>query len=71
MEVEFNPVWINVLEKSMMEWFNNYSPCLMCVGRKPHPFGNGRHMICCGLTSILCIEEIVEGKYFPSQRGAK
>ena len=35
MEEKFNPVWINVLEKSMMEWFNKHSPGFMCVGRKP------------------------------------
>ena len=53
MAEEFNPSWINVLDKIMMEWFNKYAPVFMCVGCKPHPFGNQRHDICCGLTSIL------------------
>ena len=54
MEYKFNPVWINVLDKSMMEWFNNYSPGFMCVGgTKPHPFGNERHTIFCSLPSII------------------
>ena len=53
MAEEFNPSWINVLDKSMMEWFNKYTPQFMCVGRKTHPFGNERQTICCGLTCIL------------------
>ena len=71
MENKFNPGWINVLDKIMMEWFNNYSPGFMCVDRKPHPFGNERHTICCGLTSIIWRSQLVEGKYRPSQIGAK
>ena len=55
----------------MMEWFNKYAPEFMCVGRKPHPFINKRHNICCGLTSILCRAQIVEGKYHPQQLGQK
>ena len=43
----------------------------MCVGIKPHPFGKERHTICFGFTSIPWREKIVEGEYFPSQRGAK
>ena len=38
MAEEFNPSWINVLDESMMEWFNKYAPGFMCVGHKPHPF---------------------------------
>ena len=48
-EEKFNPVLINVLEKRIMEWFNKYYPGFMCVGRKPHLFGNESHTICCGL----------------------
>ena len=40
-------------------------PRFMCVGNKPHPVGNERHTICCGLTSILWISHILEGKYCP------
>ena len=65
MEYKFNPVWINVLDKSMIEWFNYYYPGFMCVGIKPRPFVNERHKICCGLTSILWRAQIVEGKYHP------
>jgi hypothetical protein len=68
---EFSPSWINVLDESMMEWFNKYAPGFMCVGRKPHPFGNERHTICCALTSILWRAQIVEGKDRPQQLGPK
>ena len=37
----------------------------MCVERKPHPFGNERHTICCVLTSTFWRARIVEGKYRP------
>ena len=50
MEDEFNPGWINVLDKNTMEWFNKYSPGFICVGKNPHPFGNERHTFFCGLT---------------------
>ena len=40
MAEEFNPSLINVLDESMMEWFKKYAPIFMCVGRKPHSFGN-------------------------------
>ena len=67
MSEEFNPSCINVLDKSMMDLFNKYAPIFMCVGRKPHPFGNERHAICCGLMSILLRSQIVEGKDHPQQ----
>ena len=71
MAEEFNPSWINVLYKIMMEWFNNVFPGFMCVGRKNHPFGNERHTIYCGLTYILWEAQTVEGKYFPWPLGQK
>ena len=48
---EFNPSWINVLDKIIMEWFNKYAPGSMFVGHKPQPFCNERHIIFCVLTS--------------------
>ena len=61
----FNPLLINVLDKSMMKWFKKYAPGFMCVGRKPQPFGNKMHSVCCGLTSILWRAQITESKYLP------
>ena len=49
MDEEFDPSWINVLEKIIVEWFNKYAPVFMCVGRKNHPFDNERHTIFCGV----------------------
>ena len=46
-----------------MEQFKEYAPRFMCVGRKPHIFGNERHTICCDPMSILWRSHIVEGKY--------
>ena len=71
MSEEFNPSCINVLEKIMMDLFNKYAPIFMCVGRKPHPFGNEIHAICCIITSIFCRSRIVEGKDRPEQLGQK
>ena len=68
---QFLTSWINVLDESMMEWFNKWAPGFMCVGRKPHPFGNYWHTICCALTSILWREQIGDGKDRPSELGKK
>jgi hypothetical protein len=57
---QFDPSWINCLDESMMEWLNQFTcPGFMCVGRKPHPFGNERHTICCALSTIMWHAEIV------------
>ena len=41
----------------------------MCGGRKPHPFGNDRHTISCGLSTIMPFAEIVGGRYCSHERG--
>ena len=43
----------------MMEWFNKFAHGFMCLGIKPHHLGNEMRTICCGLTSILWISQIV------------
>ena len=67
----FNISFINVPDKSMMKCFNKYAPGFMCVGRKPHTFVNTRHIISFGLSSILWISKISEGKYRPLKLGQK
>ena len=62
---ELNLSCINALDESIMKWFNKCVPKFMLVGRKPQPFGNGRHTIFCGLTSIKWRSQIVEGKDTP------
>ena len=71
MEDGFSPSWVSVLDESMLEWLNKYCPGFMCVGRKPHPFGNECHTIRCALTSILFRALIVEGKDRPKELGQK
>ena len=66
MAQHFLPSWINVLDDSVMELFNKWSPVFMCVRRKLHPFGNERHTIFCVLASILWRSYIVEGKDRPT-----
>ena len=41
----------------------------MCDGCKPHPFVNDRHTIACGLSTVMCFAEIVEGRDRPGGRG--
>ena len=60
---KFNRSCINVLDKSMMEWYNNLAPRFMYVGRKPYHFGNECHTIFFGVTLIFLGAKIVEGKY--------
>ena len=62
MAQQFLPSWINVLDDSMMEWFNKWDPGFTCVRHNPHLFGNEWHTICCALTSILWRSHIMEGK---------
>ena len=39
----------------------------MCVPRKPRPFGNEYHTICCGISGILFKMQLVEGKDRPKE----
>ena len=71
MAQQFLPSCINILDESMMEWFNKWDPGFMCVGRKTHTFGNERHTICSDLTSILWRSHIVEVKDRPTELGKK
>ena len=64
---EFNPYLINVINKSMMEWYNKFPPGFICVGSKLHLFGNEHHPICYGIASILWRAYIVNKKDRPAQ----
>ena len=66
----FESSWVSVLYESMQECISKYTcPDWMCVGRKPNPFGNERHTIACGLSTIMWFEEIVEVRDHPRERG--
>jgi hypothetical protein len=65
----FTPSWVSCLDESMSPWNNRWTcPGWMFVPRKPHPFGNEYHSICCAETMIMYAIEIVEGKDAPPQR---
>ena len=64
----FSPGWITCLDESMSIWMSMWTcPGWMVVPRKPHPFGNEWHTICCGISGILFYVEIVEGKDRPPE----
>jgi hypothetical protein len=64
----FVPSWVSCLDESMSTWINKYTcPGFMFVPRKPWPFGNEYHSICCGLCGIMYGIELVEGKDAPRQ----
>ena len=68
MDKVFKSAWVCCLDESMSSWLNKFTcPGWMFVPRKPRPFGNEYHTICCGLTGILFAVELVEGKDRPSQ----
>ena len=64
----FELFWVSVLYESMQEWISKYTcPAWMCVGCKPHPFGNERHTIACKFLTIMWFEEIVKGRDCPCE----
>ena len=65
----FKSGWVTCLDESMSIWFNRWTcPGWMFVPRKPHPFGNEYHTICCGVTGIMFGIDLVEGKDRPTER---
>ena len=65
----FVPSWISCLDESMSPWHNPFTcPGFIFVPRKPHPFGNEYHSICCGLSGIMFGVELVEGKDTPPEK---
>ena len=63
MKEKFSPSWVSCLDESMSIWFNKWTcPGWMFVPRKPHPFGNEYHLVCCGKTGVMWAIELVEGK---------
>ena len=68
MENVFKTGYITCLDESMSSWMNRWTcPGWMFVPRKPRPFGNEYHTICCGLSGILFGMELVEGKDRPKE----
>jgi len=66
---KFVPSWATCLDESMSIWLSKYTcPGWLCVERKPHPFGNEHHSICCGLSGVMFGIELVEGNDEPPER---
>ena len=64
----FSPSWAVCLDESMSIWFNKWTcPGWVFCPRKPHPFGNEYHSICCGTSGIMFGIEMVEGKDHPKE----
>jgi hypothetical protein len=67
MSTNFSPGWVACLDESMSVWTNKYTcPGFVYVPRKPHPFGNEYHSICCGITGLMFNIELREGKDAPT-----
>ena len=65
----FDHSWVIVLDKNMLEWISKYTcTSWICVGHKPHPFGNMRHTIACGLSTIMWFAEILKVRGSPRER---
>ena len=71
MAYDVNPSWINVPDKIIMEWYNKFTHGFICFGWKPYPFENEHHTIFCGITSVLCMPQVVEGNDRLAQLGPK
>ena len=68
----FSSSWVSCLDESMSIWYSKWTcPGWMFVPRKPHPYGNEYHSICCGLSGIMFQVELVEGKEEPDVFKAK
>jgi hypothetical protein len=68
MNDKFLPSWISCLDESMSAWLNRWTcPGWVFCPRKPHPFGNEYHSMCCGESGIMYRIEMVEGKDRPTE----
>ena len=70
MKDNFIPGYMNCLDESMSVWMNKFTcPGFMFIPRKPWPFGNKYHTICCCSSGIMWDIDLVEGKDCPQQFG--
>jgi Transposase IS4 len=68
MTATFLPSWVSCLDESMSPWTTRHTcPGWMFVPRKPKPFGNEYHSVCCGLSGLMWGVELVEGKDSPPE----
>ena len=70
MNTYFRPGYVNCLDESMSIWTNKFTcPGFMFIPRKPWPFGNEYHTVCCCLSGIMWGIDMVEGKDQPRNLG--
>ena len=68
MNAIFSPGFMNCLDEPMSVWTNKFTcPGFMFVPRKPWPFGNEYHTVCCCSSGIMWGIELVEGKDWPPE----
>ena len=68
MSANFFPGLISFSDKSMMIWENKFGPGWVVLPRKPHPFGNKWHTICCAMSVLVFFVEFVERKDLPKEK---
>ena len=65
----FEAGWATCLDESMSPWTNKYTcPGFVWIPRKPWPYGNEYHTICCCTSGILFAQELVEGRDRPKEK---
>ena len=70
MNTHFRPGYVNCLDELMSIWTNKFTcPGFMFIPRKPWPFGNEYHMVCCCSSGIMWGIDMVEGKDRPCDLG--
>ena len=68
----FVPRWAVCLDESLSIWTKKWTcPGWVFCPRKPHPFGNEYHSICCGLCAIMFGIDLVEGRDHPPELPSK
>lgn len=68
MNAVFVASWVICLDESMSIWFNRWTcPGWVFCPRKPHPFGNEYHTMCCAICGLMLFIELVEGKDHPKE----
>ena len=66
----FVPGYVNCLDESMSVWTNKFTcPGFMFVPRKPWPFGNEYHTVCCCTSGIMWGIDLVDDKDRPRALG--
>ena len=66
-KISVHPGYHALMNQCLFGSTSSFPGWIFCP-RKPHPFGNKYHSICCGLSGIMYAVELREGKDAPAQR---